>query len=194
MPAVFIDRDGTLNVDAGYIADPEDLVVYPFSGRAVRLLNENGIKAIVVTNQSTVARGYCSEAMIDAIHAKLRDELRKDGAYLDAVYYCPHHPEIGDQRYQVVCQCRKPKAGMLHRAQREHNIDLGRSYVIGDKTLDIEMARSVGARGALVLTGFGHDSIRRLMGKPQPDLISKDVLEAVKVILQRDLGRRPLAP
>jgi D-glycero-D-manno-heptose 1,7-bisphosphate phosphatase len=185
-PAVFIDRDGTLNVDSGYIADPEDLVVYPSAAQAVRLLNENGLKAIVVTNQSTVARGYCSEAMIDAIHAKLRDELNKQGAHLDAIYYCPHHPEIGEKLYRVQCQCRKPRPGMLHQAEREHNIDLSRSYVIGDKTVDIEMARSVGAAAGLVLTGFGNDSIRRLAGKSlQPDFIGEDVLEAVRIILER---------
>jgi len=185
-PAVFIDRDGTLNEDCGYIADPKDLVLYPFAGHAVRLLNDNGVKAIVVTNQSTVARGYCSEQMIETIHSKLRDELHKQGAHLDAVYYCPHHPEIGGEQYQVDCCCRKPKAGMLRQAAREHNIDLERSYVIGDKTLDIEMARSVGARGALVLTGYGRDSIRRLEGKAlQPDFISDNVLEAVRTILTR---------
>src|SRR5260370_38951907 len=105
-PAVFIDRDGTLNLDCGYIADPEDLVLYPCAAQAVRLLNDNGMKAIVVTNQSTVARGYCTEQMIEVIHAKLRDELRKDGAQLDAIYYCPHHPQIGEERYRVDCQCR----------------------------------------------------------------------------------------
>ena len=186
MAAVFIDRDGTLNVDSGYIAEPEELVLYPFAGPAVRLLNENGIKAMVVTNQSTVARGYCSPDMIDVIHEKLRSELHRDGAHLDAVYYCPHHPEVGREPYRVDCQCRKPKAGMLYQAQREHNIDLRRSFVIGDKTLDIEMARSVGAAGILVLTGFGHDSIRRLEGKAlQPDLICENVLEAVRMILER---------
>jgi len=185
-PAVFMDRDGTLNLDIGYIANPADLLLYPFAGQAVRLLNESGLRAIVVTNQSTVARGYCSEEMIDRIHEKLRNDLHKEGARLDAVYYCPHHPHIGEERYQVDCQCRKPKAGMLHQAEREHGIDLGHSYVIGDKTLDIEMARSVGARGVLVLTGFGRDSIRRLEGKPmQPDLICKDVLEAVRMILEQ---------
>jgi D-glycero-D-manno-heptose 1,7-bisphosphate phosphatase len=183
-PAVFIDRDGTLNEDFGYIADPKDLVLYPFAGLAVRLLNDNGVKAIVVTNQSTVARGYCSEQMIEIIHAKLREELHKQGAHLDAVYYCPHHPEIGQEQYQRDCCCRKPKAGMLLQAAREHNIDLERSYVIGDKTLDIEMAKSVGARGALVLTGYGPDSIRRLKGKAlQPDFISDNVLAAVRTIL-----------
>ena len=183
-PAVFIDRDGTLNEDYGYIADPKDLVLYPFAGPAVRLLNENEVKAIVVTNQSTVARGYCSEKMIEIIHAKLREELHKQGAHLDAVYYCPHHPEIGEEQYQMDCCCRKPKAGMLHQAAREHNIDLERSYVIGDKTLDIEMAKSVGARGVLVLTGFGRDSIRRFKGKDvQPDLVSENILEAIRTIL-----------
>jgi D-glycero-D-manno-heptose 1,7-bisphosphate phosphatase len=119
----------------------------------------------------------------------LRDELDKEGAHLDAVYYCPHHPDIGEERYQMDCECRKPKAGMLHQAAREHNIDLERSYVIGDKTLDIEMAKSVGARGALVLTGFGWDSIRRFEGKAlQPDLISENVLEAIRTILAGNHG------
>ena len=190
-PAVFIDRDGTLNVDTGYVSDPEDLVVYPFAGHAVRLLNENGLKAIVVTNQSTVARGFCSEDIIEAIHSKLQDELKKQGAHLDAVYYCPHHPEIGEEPYRMGCECRKPKPGMLYQAERELNVDLTRSYVIGDKTLDIEMARSVGAGGVLVLTGFGNDSVRRLKGKSlQPDFICRDVLEAVKIILAQGVNGR----
>jgi D-glycero-D-manno-heptose 1,7-bisphosphate phosphatase len=184
-PAVFIDRDGTLNIDCGYIADPRDLVLYPCAAQAVRLVNETGLKAIVVTNQSTVARGYCSEQMIEVIHAKLRDELEKEGAHLDAIYYCPHHPEIGGPPYRVDCECRKPRAGMLYQAQRDHGIDLGRSYVIGDKTLDIDMARVVGAGAALVRTGFGLDSIRRLEGKSlQPDFICDTVLEAVRAIIR----------
>ena len=182
--AVFLDRDGTLNIDSGYIADPQELVLYPWAGQAIRLLNENGIKAIVVTNQSTVARGYCSEQMIDAIHDKLQQDLAKEGARLDAIYYCPHHPEIGESPYLKDCDCRKPRPGMLYKAEREHQIDLTASYVIGDKTLDIQVARSVGARGALVLTGFGRDSIHRFQGSAlQPDLVCDNVLEAVRAVL-----------
>jgi len=182
--AVFLDRDGTLNIDSGYIADPQELVLYPWAAQAVRLLNDNGIKAIVATNQSTVARGYCSEQMIDAIHDKLQQDLAKEGAHLDAIYYCPHHPEIGDSPYLKDCDCRKPRPGMLYRAGREHRIDLTTCYVIGDKTLDIQVARSVGARGALVLTGFGRDSINRFQGSAlQPDLICDNVLEAVRAVL-----------
>jgi D-glycero-D-manno-heptose 1,7-bisphosphate phosphatase len=183
-PAVFLDRDGTMNVDIGYVSSPEQLEVYPWVAEAVRLINRSGMKAIVVTNQSGVARGFYDEQMLGRIHDRLVLDLEREGARLDAIYYCPHHPRIGDTRYRVVCECRKPAAGMLFRAQREHDLDLSNSVVIGDKASDVGMAARVGARSVLVLTGYGRQTLCYPELLPcSPDLVVEDLLTAVKRLL-----------
>jgi D-glycero-D-manno-heptose 1,7-bisphosphate phosphatase len=182
--AIFIDRDGTLNEDIGYVSSPEQLALYPWAGEAVRLINEAGIKAIVITNQSGIARGMYTEETLDAIHQKMIEELATQGAKLDGVYYCPHHPEIGQARYRIVCDCRKPKTGMLDRAAREHNIDLSRSFVIGDKASDINLALNAGARAALVLTGYGRETeARRDLFPCEPAFVAETLLDAARLIL-----------
>jgi D-glycero-D-manno-heptose 1,7-bisphosphate phosphatase len=184
--AIFIDRDGTMNVDVGYLSSPDQLEIYPWSAEAVRLINRAGPRVVVVTNQSGVARGFCTEPMLDLIHERLTRDLERDGAHLDAIYYCPHHPEIGDRGYRVACDCRKPRPGLLRRAAEEHGIDLSRSYVIGDKSSDITLARNAGARSALVLTGYGRDTLEHPERWPcEPDLVADNLLEAVRCILDR---------
>src|SRR5215471_14770339 len=126
--AIFIDRDGTLNEDVGYAASPDEIEIYPWSAEAVRLINEAGFKAIVVTNQSGIARGVLSEEMLSRIHAKLIEDLAREGARIDAIYYCPHHPRIGPENYRRICECRKPAPGMLLEAARQHDIDLAQSF------------------------------------------------------------------
>jgi D-glycero-D-manno-heptose 1,7-bisphosphate phosphatase len=191
--AIFIDRDGTLNEDRGYLSSVDELVIYPWAAEAVRLVNESGLKAVVITNQSGVARELCTEEEVRAIHDALIAELRRAGAHLDGIYYCPHHPEIGRPPYRMVCDCRKPRPGLLQRAAREHSIDLKRSYVVGDKWSDLELAHNVGARSALVLTGYGSMTKARLKGiSRQPDFIADDLLEAVKAIIE-NLGTLPPA-
>lgn len=183
-PGVFIDRDGTLNEDTGYISHPDGLILYPFAADAVRLINQAGLKVIVVTNQSGVARGLYSEETLRQIHAKMSDELSKKGARLDSVYYCPHHPEFGDRQYRLDCDCRKPRPGMLIRAAREHQIDLSRSYVIGDKASDIRLASNVGARGVLVLTGFGKATVEQPDRWPcEPYAVAENLLAAAYVVV-----------
>jgi histidinol-phosphate phosphatase family protein len=145
-PAVFVDRDGTLVEDVGYCCRPEDLRLLPGAAPAVALLNRAGLPVVVVTNQSAVARGYLSPQGLDAIHARLREVLAAGGAHLDAIYVCPHHPRDG-------CPCRKPKPGLLHRAAADLGLDLARSYVVGDRAADVEVARAVGAAAVLVETG-----------------------------------------
>src|SRR4030095_3000393 len=108
-----------------------------WSAEAVRLVNESGLLSVVITNQSGIARGMYTEERLGTIHLRMIEQLRSQGAKIDAVYYCPHHPEVGDVRYRIACDCRKPRIGMLDRAARDHNIDLARSYVIGDKASDI---------------------------------------------------------
>lgn len=185
-PAVFIDRDGTINEDIGYVSRADDLIIYPWAAEAVRLINNSGRKVVVVTNQSGIARALYDEATLAEIHNRLIEELASRGARVDAIYYCPHHPEIGDERYHKACECRKPQPGMLNQAAREHKIDLARSYVIGDKASDINLASSVGARSTLVMTGYGRETLANSdLWRCKPDLIADDLLQAVKLILDQ---------
>ncbi|HMG33705.1 MAG TPA: HAD family hydrolase [Blastocatellia bacterium] len=185
--AVFIDRDGTMNVDVGYVSSPDQLEVYPWTGQAVRLINESGLLAIVVSNQSGVARGFCSEQTLELIHERLMLHLEQDGARLDALYYCPHHPEIGDAPYRRRCDCRKPQPGMLHRAATLHDIDLARSFVIGDKASDIALAKNARARSVLVLTGYGQETLANPDVWPcEPDAVCDNLLEAVNYIVSSE--------
>ena len=185
--AIFIDRDGTINEDLGYISKPEDLIVYPWVAEAVSLINQARLKAIVVTNQSGIARGLYTEPDLQRIHDHMIGKLRQDGALLDGVYYCPHHPDYGGERYRRECQCRKPLPGMLRAAAREHNLDLARCWVIGDKASDINLATGAGARGALVLTGYGGETVAYPDRWPcKPELVADNLLEAVRLILEGD--------
>ena len=182
--AVFIDRDGTLNEDIGYVSTPDQLKLYPWAGEALRLINGSGFKAVVITNQSGIARGLCDEQTLAAIHSRLIEELAREGARVDAIYYCPHHPEAGDARYRIDCDCRKPQTGLLDAASREHNIDLASSFVIGDKASDINLAKNAGARSALVLTGYGRETFDHPNRWPcEPTIVAENLLEAVKRIL-----------
>jgi len=185
-PAIFLDRDGTINEDIGYVSSPDELVIYHYAARAVRLINEAGLKVIVITNQSGIARQLYDEETLAAIHKRLMDELARDGAHLDAVYYCPHHPHIGNALYRQRCECRKPSPGMLQQAAHEHDIDLGVSYVIGDKASDMNLATNAGARGVLVLTGYGRETLANRDQWPcAPEMIADDLLDAVRQILDR---------
>ena len=140
-PAAFLDRDGVLNVDHGYAHRPDQLEWIAGAPEAVRLLNEAGYTVIVITNQSGVARGYYDEAAVRQFHAHMQDALRAQGAHIDAFYYCPHHPQGIVKQFAVQCRCRKPKPGMLEQAAREWPIDLGRSFLIGDKDDDMAPPR-----------------------------------------------------
>jgi D-glycero-D-manno-heptose 1,7-bisphosphate phosphatase len=185
-PAVFLDRDGTINEDTGYLTRPEDLILYPWAAEAIRLINDAGFTTVVITNQGGVAHGLCSEETIRSINEKMIDDLAQVGARIDAVYYCPHHPHGSDNFYTVVCNCRKPQPGMLRQAAEEHGLSLEESYVIGDKTTDIEAALNVGATPVLVLTGYG-DRSRRMLAEEGglPEIVSATILEAVNRILDR---------
>ncbi|HYL99408.1 MAG TPA: HAD family hydrolase [Blastocatellia bacterium] len=184
--AVFLDRDGTINHDTGYLTRPEELVLYPWAADAIKLINDAHFATVVITNQGGVARGLCGEEEIRAINDKMIDDLAKLGARIDAVYYCPHHPAGSEAAYRVICECRKPQPGMLRQAAEEHCLLLEGSYVIGDKVTDIEAAVNVGATPALVLTGYGERT--RLMlaeSNALPGIVSATLLEAVAQILDR---------
>lgn len=151
-PAVFLDRDGTLNVEKEYLHRIEDWEWIPGAVEAVRMINQMGYLAIVVTNQAGVARGYYDEHNIDVLHRQVDKMLEVEGARIDAYYYCPHHPEYGDVRN---CDCRKPAPGMLFAAQRDFDIDLTRSFMIGDKAIDVAAGVAAGVTPMMVMTGYG---------------------------------------
>ncbi len=182
--AVFIDRDGTINEDIGYLSHPDDLHIYSFAAEAIRLLNDANLPIIVITNQSGIARGFLDELMLARIHERLLNKLAQQGAHVDGIYYCPHHPRIGNEIYCRECDCRKPQTGMLEQAAREHGVALNESYVIGDKSSDINLATNAGAKGILVLTGYGASTYANLERFPcYPSMVAEDLLEAVRLIL-----------
>jgi D-glycero-D-manno-heptose 1,7-bisphosphate phosphatase len=183
-PAVFIDRDGTLLEEVDFLTSEEELVLLPGAARAVARLNAAGLPAVVVTNQSGVARGLLDEQMLARLHARLAELLRAEGASLDLVLYCPHHPELGAPPYRRICDCRKPAPGMLTEAARRLDLDLARSWIVGDDERDLAAGRAVGARGILVATGKGAavKAALRRDGAPLP-LFAADLAQAVEWIL-----------
>jgi D-glycero-D-manno-heptose 1,7-bisphosphate phosphatase len=189
--AVFFDRDGTLTEEVGYVNHPDRLRLIPGAAEAIRTLNEAGVPAILATNQAGVARGYFTEDLVKVVLTRLEVLLGDLGARLDALYYCPHHPSVGPEPYRKACDCRKPKTGMLERGAREFGLDLRRCYVVGDKISDVAFARAAGARGVMVLTGYGLGEMtyQRQDWTVQPDHVADDLPAAVAWILE-DAGRR----
>ncbi|HYO91318.1 MAG TPA: HAD family hydrolase [Pyrinomonadaceae bacterium] len=187
-PAVFMDRDGTISEEVGYVNHPSRYRVFPFSAEAVRLLNERGWLAILVTNQAGVARGYFTEDLIGEVHGVLRGELERDGARLDAVYYCAHHPSVGEPPFRLDCDCRKPRPGLIRRATADFDIDLAKSWMIGDRYSDIVLAHNAGVRSCFVLTGYGRGEweYQRESWKHQPEMVAENLLEAVRKIVLSD--------
>jgi len=189
-PAIFIDRDGTLSHEVGYVNHPSRFKLFPFAVDAIRTINHAGVLAVLVTNQAGVARGYFPESMIEEIHGMVRAALEAGGARLDGLYVCPHHPTEGQPPYRQDCQCRKPRPGLLRRAEQELGADLARSWVVGDRHGDLRLAWKVGARAAMVRTGYGLGELtyQAPRWKRQPDLVADHLLEAVERILARDEG------
>lgn len=182
--AIFLDRDGTLNRDVGYVTHINDYELLPRAGAAVKKINDAGFLAILVTNQAGVARGYFPESMIGKIHEKLQKELELENASLDAIYYCPHVLNGGDNLFSKDCEMRKPKPGMILKAADELDVDLTQSFMIGDKFSDLESGWSAGCRSALVLTGYGRGEFETNIEKwlRQPDYVAEDVYHAVELI------------
>jgi D-glycero-D-manno-heptose 1,7-bisphosphate phosphatase len=188
-PALFIDRDGTISEEVGYVNHPSRFRLFPYSAEAIKKLNEADWLAIVVTNQAGVARGYFSEEIITEVHNQLNSQLAKGNARLDAVYYCAHHPTVGEPPYRLDCDCRKPRAGLIKRASSDFEIDLSNSWMVGDRYSDIQLAHNAGLRSAFVLSGYGRGEweYQRSSWKLQPDLVSEDLLEAVNSIVGSDM-------
>lgn len=183
--AVFMDRDGTISEEVGYVNHPSRYHVFPYAAEAVRILNDAGWLAILVTNQAGVARGYFTEEMIKAVHGVLEDELSTAGARLDAIYYCAHHPSVGEPPYRFDCDCRKPRPGLIRSAAAAFDIDLMRSWMIGDRYSDIELAHNAGVRSAFVLSGYGRGEweYQRAAWKSEPEMVAENLLEAVRKIV-----------
>jgi D-glycero-D-manno-heptose 1,7-bisphosphate phosphatase len=183
-PAVFLDRDGTLIEDVGYLRTVRDLRLFPWTVDAVRALNHAGLPVVVITNQSGIARGLLTEETVHDVHRHLSSLLEGGGAHVDAYYYCPHHPDGSVVTYTRRCDCRKPGRGMIDRAAADLGIEPAHSFVVGDKWLDVGAARTVGGRGILVRTGYGAAEER----EPQPglsaDAVVDNLIEAVGWILR----------
>ncbi|SEM78350.1 D-alpha,beta-D-heptose 1,7-bisphosphate phosphatase [Syntrophus gentianae] len=188
-PAIFLDRDGTLIEEVGYLDRLERLKLFPDSARAIRLINSSGMKAVVATNQSGIARGYFTESVVEMLNDHLQKLLQAQGAQIDRFYYCPHHPTEGLGVYRIACTCRKPEAGMLRQAAEDMNLDLSRSYLIGDKPTDIEAASRAGIKSVLIRSGHlpGQSPDLFLEGRNAgsgPDWVAANLFEAVCWILQ----------
>ena len=171
--AVFLDRDGTLNEEIGFLANPEQIKLLEGVTEALRIIHASGYLAIVVTNQPVIARGDCTIEELEMIHNKLETELGKEGAYFDDLFYCPHHPE-GIGIYRKKCTCRKPAAGLLMQAQKDFDIDMGRSYLAGDRASDILCGKNAGLKTVLLESGYG---IKRLEYDVTPDFFLQDLKE-----------------
>ncbi len=180
MKAVFLDRDGTLIVERGYITVPEGVELIPGAAAAVARLRDAGWKVFVVTNQGCVAKGMITEDELGMIHFRMISMLAEQGAEVDGVYYCPHHPDGDQMQYSIECDCRKPRPGMLERAAGEHGLELDQCVMVGDTVRDLEAGRGAGARGVLVLTGHGAVSVTEEHGA---DHVALDLAAAVDWIL-----------
>jgi D-glycero-D-manno-heptose 1,7-bisphosphate phosphatase len=177
---VFLDRDGTISEEMGYVNHISRFRMFPFAPTAIRLLNDAKMPVIVVSNQSGVARGYFPESLVHTVHELMNQQLAAAGAHVDAIYYCPHSSDDA-------CGCRKPQAGLLERAAREHGIDLGRSFVVGDRYVDVELAHRAGCRGVLVRTGYGEGELawHSTTWPKAPDFVADDLAEGAEWIVEQ---------
>jgi D-glycero-D-manno-heptose 1,7-bisphosphate phosphatase len=183
--AVFLDRDGTIIEEVGYLDRPERVELFPWTIDAVRVLNRAGLAVVLVSNQSGVARGFFTEDVVDAVHQRMADLLAEGGARIDAYYYCPHHPDGKVPQYAQTCDCRKPGRGLVDRAARELGIDPARSFVVGDRWLDVALGRAVGAQSVLVRTGYGANEEDKGPADLAADAVVDNLIAATSWILGR---------
>ena len=188
-PGVFLDRDGTINEQMGYINHISRFHLLPGVGPAIRLLNDKDIPVVVVTNQSGLARGYFPPELLTDVHDRMQELLAAEGARVDGIYVCPHRPDAELSAYRMDCECRKPKTGLFTKAAAELDIDLARSYVVGDRWSDVRSALNCGATSVLVLTGYGRGELAYIGPKQdvQPHFVAKDLQDAAQWIL-KDIG------
>jgi len=187
---MFIDRDGCLTEEVGYVNHPSRIRLLPRTAEAIRRLNRSGVAAVMVTNQTGIARGYFSEETLHAANARMVAELAAGGARLDGLYVCMHHPSLGEPPYRTECDCRKPRPGLLTRAAADLGLDLRASVMVGDKFSDVAAGQAAGASGVLVLTGYGRGEweYQRQAQPVKPDHVAEDLLDAVEWALGRPAG------
>ena len=182
-PAVFLDRDGTINEERGHIQSPEDLILLPGVAKAIQSLNKSQYITVVVTNQSVIARGKCTEGGMEEINNRLQSLIGEDGASIDGIYYCPHYPDPeipgGRRDLNIVCGCRKPEPGLIMKAAMDMNINLASSWMIGDATRDIEAGKKAGLRSILLSEEENSNNNSSVI----PDATCRDLKDAVRFIL-----------
>jgi len=181
--AVFLDRDGTIIEEVGYLDRPERVEFFPWTIDAIRVLNRAGLAVVLVSNQSGIARGFFTDAVVEDVHRRMGEMLAGGGARIDAYYYCPHHPDGSVAAFAKACDCRKPARGLVDRAMAEFGVDPAQSFVVGDRWLDIGLARTVGARGVLVRTGYGEREEGQPPGGIKADAIVDNLIAASSWIL-----------
>ncbi len=182
-PAVFLDRDGTLIREVGYLSRPEQVELLPGAIEGLQQLQQCGYALVIVSNQSGVARGYFPESAVHVVHHHLLDLLESRGIHITGVYYCPHHPEGSVKKYRKPCRCRKPEPGMVEQAVRDLALDLSRSVIIGDKASDIELGKRLNIKTVLVLTGYGKETLRKMTREhAKPDYVCHTLAEAAQWI------------
>ena len=181
-PAAFLDRDGTIIEHVELIHKIEDVHLLPGAAQGIKQLNERGYFTVIVTNQPAIARGVCSEEDIQRLNDDVVERLAKQSARIDAVYYCPHHPEANVEKYRIKCDCRKPEIGMMTAAEKEHNLDMEKSWMVGDTTRDIQAGNRAKLKTILVKTGQGGNDVWQLESKA--DFVVDDLLAAAKVIAE----------
>jgi D-glycero-D-manno-heptose 1,7-bisphosphate phosphatase len=184
-PAVFLDRDGTLIEERGYLDRLEQLTLFPWTADALRLLNRAGFATVVITNQAAVGRGIIDESFVRQVHDALDGELARGHARIDRYYFCPHHPEATLEQYRVDCRCRKPGPAMIEQACAEMGLDPARSIMVGDRWLDVAAGQAAGTRTVMLRTGHGAHEELQLPGDARPDAILNNLMEAVGWILRR---------
>ncbi|MBI1804028.1 MAG: D-glycero-beta-D-manno-heptose 1,7-bisphosphate 7-phosphatase [Ignavibacteriae bacterium] len=189
---IFLDRDGTINEEVDFLSNPDNLNLIPRSVDAIREANTLGFKVFIITNQSGIARGFLSEERLSEIHKRLLASLKVKHAAIDAIYYCPHHPELGNAPFVKDCDCRKPRIGMLQQAATEFNVDLTRSFVIGDRMIDIQTGNNAGATSILVLTGYGKEELDLCRQNNVPiACIANDLFDAMEFVKRTAQHKQP---
>ncbi len=192
---LFLDRDGTVNEELDFISSPDQVRLIPGSAEAIRGANATGLKVFIITNQSGIARGFLTEQQLDEVHTRLLKLLEDEHASIDGIYYCPHHPELGNERYRRDCDCRKPRPGLLRQAALKSNVDLKRSFLVGDRLIDIETGKAAGTTNVLVLTGYGEEEYEASRKNELAiDYVARDLLEGWQFIKQRFQERQNMHP
>jgi D-glycero-D-manno-heptose 1,7-bisphosphate phosphatase len=187
--AVFLDRDGTLIEEVGYLDRVDRLQVFPETIDALRVLQRAGLRLIIATNQSGIGQGLFTEAFVRGLHEHLTERLARGGVTLDAIYYCPHHPEAKIAAYRTVCECRKPAPGLLQQAARDFDLDLAQSYMIGDRWRDLRAGQALGTAGVLVRTGYGETEALTPPEGGGADVVVDNMAAAASWILLRERER-----